>query len=347
MSIIVDQVARSFGDTTALHPTSLSIKQGELVGLLGPSGSGKTTLLRIIAGLEQPTAGRILFGDQDITRVHVSRRHIGFVFQHYALFRHMTVFENIAFGLRIQPRSQRLSRSAITARVQELLETIQLSHLAKRLPAQLSGGQQQRVALARALATEPKVLLMDEPFGALDTQVRVEMRRWLRALHERLKFTCLFVTHDQEEALELSDRVAVMSHGRIEQIDDPATLYQSPQNAFVFNFLGESNVLEGRWDNGQLIQGEAVFTTDTPATLLIRPHDLALSRQPPSKHVHLPVTVHDVVSLGAQVRIELRAPWLAHSWYALLLHHEAEQQHFVQGEHLFAIPRRVFNAAHP
>ena len=339
MSIIIEQVARRFGSVTALHPTSLEIDDGELVGLLGPSGSGKTTLLRILAGLEQPSAGRILFGERDMTHVHVRDRRIGFVFQHYALFRHMTVFENIAFGLRVMPRATRPNEAEIRGRVMALLETIQLSSLATRLPAQLSGGQQQRVALARALAVNPQVLLMDEPFGALDTQVRVEMRRWLRALHEQLRFTCIFVTHDQEEALELSDRVAVMSHGRVEQIDTPAVLYQAPANAFVFDFLGEGNVFEGQAAHDGLARGVARLSTDH-SKVHIRPHDLALSREGDHSNAHLPVTVSDIVYLGAQARLTLTAEWLDTPWQAMLSRHEWQALAPVQGELLYAYPRQ-------
>ncbi len=262
MSISVTGVSRRFGNTTALHPLSLEIARGEMVGLLGPSGSGKTTLLRIIAGLETPNSGSIHFGDRDVTHVHVRKRRVGFVFQHYALFRHMSVFENVAFGLRARPASERLSNAEIHDRVQHLLERVRLETLAKRLPAQLSGGQQQRVALARALAVEPEVLLLDEPFGALDAKVRLELRRWLRHLHEEFGFTSVFVTHDQEEALELSDRVVVMSNGRIEQIDTPQTLYRTPANRFVFSFLGETNRFGGEYHNGRLQQGEAWIAMD-------------------------------------------------------------------------------------
>ena len=216
MSITLEHIDKSFGTFQALHGIDLDIPDGELIGLLGPSGSGKTTLLRIIAGLESADGGRILFHGEDVTRRHVRERRVGFVFQHYALFRHMTVAQNIAFGLDVLPRKQRPSAAEIRQRVGNLLEMVQLSHLADRFPAQLSGGQKQRIALARALAMQPQVLLLDEPFGALDARVRKDLRRWLRSLHDELNFTSVFVTHDQEEALELSDRVVVMSAGRIE-----------------------------------------------------------------------------------------------------------------------------------
>ena len=221
MSIQIKQISKQFGDFQALKPLDLTIQKGELVGLLGPSGSGKTTLLRIIAGLETADQGQILFGGKDVTDLHVRDRKVGFVFQHYALFRHMTVAENVAFGLDVLPKSQRPSKAEIKQQVADLLEKVQLAHLAKRYPGQLSGGQKQRIALARALAMQPRVLLLDEPFGALDAKVRKELRRWLRNLHDELGFTSVFVTHDQEEALEVSDRVVVMSQGQIEQEATP------------------------------------------------------------------------------------------------------------------------------
>src|SRR6185369_4767239 len=221
MSIEIENVSKQFGSFNALKDISLSIPSGELVALLGPSGSGKTTLLRIIAGLESADAGRILFNGQDTTDSHVRERQVGFVFQHYALFRHLSVFENIAFGLRVRPRATRPSKAEISDKVMELLRLVQLEGMAKRYPAQLSGGQRQRIALARALAVEPQVLLLDEPFGALDAQVRAELRRWLRKLHDEIHVTSVFVTHDQEEALEVADRIVVMNKGKIEQSGTP------------------------------------------------------------------------------------------------------------------------------
>jgi sulfate/thiosulfate transport system ATP-binding protein len=239
MSIEVQQVSRQFGDHTALDAVSLRVEHGELVGLLGPSGSGKTTLLRIIAGLEMPDQGVVRLADDDVTDHSVQQRRVGFVFQHYALFRHLTVFENVAFGLRVRPRRTRPTEAAIRSRVRELLDLVQLEPFADRYPAQLSGGQRQRIALARALAVEPKVLLLDEPFGALDATVRRELRRWLRRLHDELHVTSLFVTHDQDEALELSDRVAIMNHGRLEQVGTPNEVRFRPRTPFVSKFLEE------------------------------------------------------------------------------------------------------------
>jgi sulfate transport system ATP-binding protein len=238
MSIHIDRITRRFGGYTALYDVDLEIAAGELVALLGPSGSGKTTLLRIIAGLQQPDSGRILFHGADTTAVPVGERKVGFVFQHYALFRHMSVFENIAFGLRVRPRKLRPSEGTIRAKVEELLSRVQLEGLGKRYPHQLSGGQRQRVAFARALAVEPRVLLLDEPFGALDAQVRKELRAWLRSLHDDLHVTSLFVTHDQDEALEVADRVVVMNKGQIEQVGTPDELRSSPASEFVAKFLG-------------------------------------------------------------------------------------------------------------
>src|SRR4051794_25262088 len=241
MSIAVEGIAKSFGRFAALDGVSLDFPTGELIALLGPSGCGKTTLLRVIAGLERPDAGRVLFDGEDASLRDVRERQVGFVFQHYALFRHMTVFENIAFGLRVKRRSARLPDADISKRVQALLDLVQLDWLAQRYPAQLSGGQRQRVALARALAVEPRVLLLDEPFGALDAMVRKELRRWLRRLHEELHITSIFVTHDQDEAFELADRVVVMNDGKIEQIGSPAEIYDEPATEFVYEFLGGAN----------------------------------------------------------------------------------------------------------
>ena len=239
MDLRIANVVKAFDRFPALHGVSLDIRSGELLALLGPSGSGKTTLLRLIAGLEIPTAGEIWFGNENASALSVRERNIGFVFQSYALFRHMTVLDNIAFGLRVRPMASRPSESAIRTRTLELLELVQLPGIAERFPSQLSGGQRQRVALARALAIEPRVLLLDEPFGALDAQVRRDLRRWLREIHDQTGHTTVFVTHDQEEALELADRVVVMRSGRIEQIGNPDTVYDEPASAFVYGFIGE------------------------------------------------------------------------------------------------------------
>ena len=239
MSIEVEHIGKRFGTYQALRDVSLKIEKGELFALLGPSGSGKTTLLRIIAGLELPDSGIVRLNEEDATRYTARDRQVGFVFQHYALFRHITVFENIAFGLRVRPKSARPSEKEIQDRVRELLELIQLQYLGDRYPSQLSGGQRQRVALARALAVEPRVLLLDEPFGALDAKVRKELRRWLRKLHDELHIASVFVTHDQEEALEVSDRVAIMNQGQIEQVGTREEVYGNPASSFVYEFLCE------------------------------------------------------------------------------------------------------------
>ncbi|ART64172.1 sulfate/molybdate ABC transporter ATP-binding protein [Kushneria marisflavi] len=343
MSITISDVSRRFGSTTALHPLSLEINQGEMVGLLGPSGSGKTTLLRIIAGLEAPDSGSIHFGNREVTHVHVRKRRVGFVFQHYALFRHMSVFENVAFGLRARPASERPSNAEIRDRVQHLLERVRLDTLAKRLPAQLSGGQQQRVALARALAVEPEVLLLDEPFGALDAKVRLELRRWLRHLHEEFGFTSVFVTHDQEEALELSDRVVVMSNGRIEQIDTPQALYRAPANRFVFSFLGETNRFGGEYHNGRLQQGNAWIALEhsetAPDEVLLRPHELMLTTAP-DERAYLPVTVDAVSPVGSDVRVELMADWMDAPWLASITHHDFDRLLPARGDSFYVVPSR-------
>ncbi|MFQ6313358.1 sulfate/molybdate ABC transporter ATP-binding protein [Lysobacter capsici] len=282
MDLHLKAIAKRYANVAALDSVDLDVASGELVALLGPSGSGKTTLLRVIAGLLQPDSGRLLFGEHDATRLSLRERNVGFVFQHYALFKHMTVAENIAFGLRSRPRARRPDKAAIAKRVQELLSLIQLPELGARYPEQLSGGQKQRVALARALAIDPTVLLLDEPFGALDAKVRVELRRWLRRLHEHTGQTTLFVTHDQEEALELADRVVVLKDGRIEQIGTPDEIYSAPASAYVFDFIGRANVIEGQTEGGELsVNGHALRlpvdgSSRSRARLYVRPHDIAL-----------------------------------------------------------------------
>jgi sulfate transport system ATP-binding protein len=285
MSIEIRDINKQFGTFQALKNVNLDIESGELLALLGPSGCGKTTLLRIIAGLESPDTGSILFSGEDTTDVHVRERNVGFVFQHYALFRHMTVFENVAFGLRVKPRGQRPSDAQIKTKVLDLLKLVQLDWLADRYPSQLSGGQRQRIALARALAVEPKVLLLDEPFGALDAKVRKELRRWLRRLHDELHVTSVFVTHDQEEALEVADRVVLMNQGQIEQIGAPQEVWEHPASPFVYGFLGDVNLFHGRANEGQLhLQGVSIDSPehagahDAKAFAYVRPHDLDVQR---------------------------------------------------------------------
>ena len=276
MEVRVENVRKAFDRHPALHEVSLAIASGELAALVGPSGSGKTTLLRLIAGLEAPCAGRVLFGAEDASRLSVQDRRVGFVFQHYALFRHMTVLENVGFGLSVRPRALRPARAEIDRRARELLELVQLGGLEKRYPPQLSGGQRQRVALARTLAIEPRVLLLDEPFGALDAQVRRDLRRWLRELHDRTGHTTVFVTHDQEEALELADRVVVMSQGRIEQAAAPDEVYDRPASAFVHGFIGESSRLPVRVIGGEVLLDDRPTGLradwEGPAELFFRPH---------------------------------------------------------------------------
>jgi sulfate transport system ATP-binding protein len=315
VSIDVVGVTKRFGAFRAIEQVDLHVDTGELVALLGPSGSGKTTLLRLIGGLETPDEGRILFDGADSTDRRVGERRVGFVFQHYALFRHLSVFENIAFGLRVRPRERRPSRAEIAQRVGRLLELVQLEAMADRLPSQLSGGQRQRVALARALAVEPEVLLLDEPFGALDAKVRKELRRWLRRLHDDLHVTSIFVTHDQEEALEAADRVVVMNQGRIEQIGTPATVYAQPASPFVYDFLGDVNLFTGRIEHGKAYLGSAAF--DAPgqadreakiATLYIRPHQLEIAREGEGQK-QFKAVVERVHLAGPLVKVDLVAEW--------------------------------------
>jgi len=285
LTVTIDNLVKAFGNTPALHGVSLDIAGGELIALLGPSGSGKTTLLRLIAGLDFPTAGRILFGNDDASARSVQERNVGFVFQHYALFKHMTVLENVAFGLRVRPHATRPAEAEIRKRVMTLLDLVQLSGLEKRYPSQLSGGQRQRVALARALAIEPRILLLDEPFGALDAKVRKELRRWLREIHDRTGHTTVFVTHDQEEALELADRVVVMNQGRIEQVGSADDIYDRPATPFVFDFIGDSSALPVTIDKGRVHLDDRVLSIDGkgqpdgPATLFFRPNHVRIADQ--------------------------------------------------------------------
>jgi sulfate transport system ATP-binding protein len=353
MSIEIRNISKRFGEFRALQDVSLQVDSGELMALLGPSGCGKTTLLRIIAGLESPDAGSVLFSGEDTTDVHVRQRQVGFVFQHYALFRHMTVFENVAFGLRVRPRVSRPGEAQIRAKVHELLGLVQLDWLADRYPSQLSGGQRQRIALARALAVEPRVLLLDEPFGALDAKVRKELRRWLRRLHDELHVTSVFVTHDQEEALEVADRVVLMNGGRIEQVGSPQSVWDHPASPFVYGFLGDVNLFHGRAHEGQVHLGDVQLQApehaqaqDAQARAYVRPHDLEVTRYQAGAAGGIASRLERALVVGPIARLELR-PIEAHggSTQDLL---EAQmpatlfrEQGFAEGDTLLVTPRRA------
>ncbi|MGY3067947.1 sulfate transport system ATP-binding protein [Pantoea agglomerans] len=338
MSIEINKINKSFGRTSVLNDISLDIASGEMVALLGPSGSGKTTLLRIIAGLEHQNSGHIRFHGNDVSRLHARDRQVGFVFQHYALFRHMTVFDNIAFGLTVLPRRERPSTAEIKQRVTRLLEMVQLAHLANRFPAQLSGGQKQRVALARALAVEPQILLLDEPFGALDAQVRKELRRWLRQLHEELKFTSVFVTHDQVEAMEVADRVVVMSQGNIEQVGTPDDVWRDPATRFVLEFLGEVNRFDGEIQGSQFHVGAHHWPLGYTSAhqgaveLFLRPWEIDVSRRS-SLETPLPVQVLEVSPRGHFWQLVVQpAGWQSEPVSVVF---EGEQTAPIRGERLF------------
>lgn len=349
MSIEIRNIRKQFGNFSALNDVSIDLPAGELTALLGPSGCGKTTLLRIIAGLEAPDAGSVHFHGVDTTNKHVQERQVGFVFQHYALFRHMTVFENIAFGLRVRPRETRPSETEIRRRVHELLELVQLDWLADRYPPQLSGGQRQRIALARALAVEPKVLLLDEPFGALDAKVRKELRRWLRRLHDELHITSVFVTHDQEEALEVADRIVVMNHGKVEQVGAPAEVYDNPATPFVYQFLGNVNLFHSRVHGGfarigelQIAAPEHGHAEDAPALAYVRPHDIDLQRE--SDGSAFGARVQDIIAVGPVVRLELQQEDSPDTIEVELTRERFNALAFREGETVFIKPRhlRVF-----
>ncbi len=365
MSIEIRNVSKQFGDFQALRDVSLNIKSGELIALLGPSGCGKTTLLRIIAGLESPDVGSIHFSGEDTTDVHVRDRNVGFVFQHYALFRHMTVFENVAFGLRVKPRKERPSEAQIKEKVMSLLKLVQLDWIADRYPSQLSGGQRQRIALARALAVEPKVLLLDEPFGALDAKVRKELRRWLRRLHDELHVTSIFVTHDQEEALEVADRVVVINQGKIEQEGTPQEVWDNPASPFVYGFLGDVNLFKGRAKDGhveledgmQLDSSELKGVVDRNAFAYVRPHDLEVERYSPGQNTDgngrttgLVVQLSRAIVVGPIARLELvlaeetQATEDAEAEQVIEAQIPAQQFHDMglrEGETLVVTPRRA------
>lgn len=347
MSIEIRNVTKNFGSFSALNNVSLDVPSGELVALLGPSGCGKTTLLRIIAGLESPDSGNILFHGADATERDVRERQVGFVFQHYALFRHMTVFENVAFGLRVRPRATRPSNEEIKRRVHQLLELVQLDWLADRYPPQLSGGQRQRIALARALAVEPRVLLLDEPFGALDAKVRKDLRRWLRRLHDELHITSVFVTHDQEEALEVADRIVVMNHGNVEQIGSPQEVYDNPSSPFVYKFLGNVNLFHSRVTAGRANIGEIELqldehheAKDSPAFAYVRPHDIEILKERSSEPAFEAVVSY-VHAIGPLVRLELERADHTELIEAELTRERFRELNIGEGARVFVQPRNV------
>ncbi len=346
MSLSVRGITKSFGSFKALDRVSLDVPEGTLLALLGPSGSGKTTLLRIIAGLESADAGMITENGEDVTDLHARRRGVGFVFQHYALFRHMSVFENIAFGLRVRKEPE----AAIRERVNELLHLVRLDGLGGRKPSQLSGGQRQRVALARALAIRPKMLLLDEPFGALDAKVRVELRQWLRRLHDEIGMTSIFVTHDQEEAFELADRVVVMNHGKIEQHGSPEEVFDRPATPFVIDFLGQVNVFHGRVEGGRAFwHGIPIDFPEYPhaqsreAKVYLRPHELDIDRPgiPGQETRSLPASVLRVTPGGAVTRVACRTAAGGEELYVDVPTDKARGLALLPGERVAITPRKA------
>ncbi len=343
MSINAKHVSKRFGDFTALDDVSLDVPTGALLALLGPSGSGKTTLLRIIAGLENPDTGIILHHDEDVTERSPKERNVGFVFQHYALFRHMTVFENIAFGMRVRYKPN----AEITTRVHELLHLIRLEGLDKRYPSQLSGGQRQRVALARALAVQPRVLLLDEPFGALDAKVRQELRQWLRRLHEEIHLTTVFVTHDQEEAFEVADRVVVMNRGHVEQEGTPQQVFDHPANPFVMDFLGNVNVFHGRAQDGKVVMGnleveypQYPHAESRDIVGYVRPHELDINREPNGK-AGLPAKILQINPAGSVAKVRVVSDEFGLALNVDLPLERYGELQLSAGETVYVVPRRV------
>ena len=354
MSIQVRSISKRFGDFLALDDVSLDFPAGALTALLGPSGCGKTSLLRVIAGLETADSGQVILDGEDASATHVRQRRVGFVFQHYALFRHLTVFENIAFGLRVKPRRERPKEAEIRQRVGRLLELVQLGPLANRFPAEMSGGQRQRIALARALAVEPKVLLLDEPFGALDAQVRKELRRWLRRLHDELHITSIFVTHDQEEALEVADRVVLMNRGRVEQVDTPSTVYEQPATPFVYGFLGSVNTFRGRIVGAHLRVGEERLPhvseqlhQGAEAIAFARPHELQILTDPETPD-GVRAVVARILAFGASTRVELDslaeasdAEEVPRHFEVVLSHEQVRALDLTEGQRVRLVPSRL------
>lgn len=347
MGITIEQIDKSYGTSTIIKDLSLTIQKGELISLLGPSGSGKTTLLRIIAGLEHADRGKIFFEGIDQTNTHVKERKVGFVFQHYALFQNMTVFDNIAYGLRVRPRKERPTKKQIAERVNELLEVVKLTEWKDRYPARLSGGQRQRVALARALAVNPKVLLLDEPFGALDAKVRKELRRWLRKVHDEFQITSVFVTHDQEEALDISDRVVIMNEGEIEQIGTPEEVYDRPATPFVYDFLGNVNQFSGKISEGYLLDGtikiqipKEVDKSPGSGVAYARPHRFSISKEHSGEHSIHSVVLH-VQKLGPIVRLELQRKDTNRQIHVELSEDEFAELKLEEGEEVFATAKEL------
>jgi sulfate transport system ATP-binding protein len=345
MSISIKNVSKSFGNFKAVHNVSLEVPDGDLLALLGPSGSGKTTLLRIIAGLEIADSGTVLHREEDITHHSARDRKVGFVFQHYALFRHMTVAENIGYGLRVR----KTPKAEIRERVGELLKLIRLDGMESRYPGQLSGGQRQRVALARALAAKPRVLLLDEPFGALDAKVRQELRQWLRRLHEEIHVTSVFVTHDQEEAFEVADRVVLMNEGRVEQVGTPEEVYHHPANAFVYNFLGNVNLFHSRVEEGKVYLGNIPINLPSEAAedaktarVFIRPHLLEIELQPNGED-HFCAKVQHINAAGPVVKVDLITDW-GQPVHVELPHDRYRKLGLKRDDKVFVIPkeRKVF-----
>jgi len=355
MSIEARGLSKRFGGFVALDDVNLVVPSGELVALLGPSGGGKTTLLRIIAGLETPDAGSILFHGEDATERLVRDRQVGFVFQHYALFRHMSVFENVAFGLRVRPRLVRPPEQEIRERVMELLTLVQLDFLADRFPSQLSGGQRQRVALARALAVRPKVLLLDEPFGALDARVRKELRRWLRRLHDEVHVTSVFVTHDQEEAMEVADRVVIINEGRIEQEGTPQQVYEAPATPFVYGFLGDVNLFHGRLHRGRMSIGGAELelpefaeAVDQSALAYVRTHEIEVAPAP-NGHLAIEAVIRHLRFHGSSVLLELDRVADGQVMEAEIPRARFDELGLAKGQRVYLSPRsfRVFPTEEP